>query len=107
VSPASSCPTLPYYLELTCGQIRRYGRDEPTILNSLLRMLRDVAAACRDDHQRADVAGQCDLILAELSEHLIKHDTEQVFDMADRVRQALAGDIHQAYLDRSGESRSI
>jgi uncharacterized membrane protein len=98
---------LPYYLELACGQIRRYGREEPTILISLLRMLRDVVASCRDDGQRAEVAHQCDLILAEVPEHLTKHDTEQVLDMADRVRQALAGDMHRAYLDRSGETRSI
>jgi uncharacterized membrane protein len=33
-----------YYLELSCGQVRRYGRHEPTVLVALPRVLRDAAA---------------------------------------------------------------
>ncbi|MDQ2585228.1 DUF2254 family protein [Saccharothrix yanglingensis] len=44
-----------YYLDLVCGQVRRCGRHEPTVLNALLRMLRDVTTATRDDEQRAAV----------------------------------------------------
>lgn len=33
----------PEYLDLSCGQIRRYGAAEPTVMLELLRMLREVA----------------------------------------------------------------
>ncbi len=98
---------LAYYLELACGQIRRYGRHEPTVLTALLRMLRDVAVATRDDDQRAQVADQTDLIVAELSSSLLKYDVDQGEDMAQRVRQALNSETRLAYWDRSGETRSI
>ncbi len=98
---------LAYYLELTCGQIRRYGRNESTVLTALLRMLRDVAVAAHDDDQRAQVADQIELIVAELPSSLLKHDVDQVEDMAERARQALRGETRLAYRDRSGETRSI
>ena len=98
---------LAYYLELACGQIRRYGRHEPTVLSALLRMLRDLAVAAHDDEQRAHIADQTDLVVAELPSALAKHDVDQVEDMAGRVRQALSGQTRRAYLDRSGETRSI
>ncbi|HEX8631125.1 MAG TPA: DUF2254 domain-containing protein [Catenuloplanes sp.] len=98
---------LPYYLELVCGPVRRYGRSEPTVLIALLRMLRDVASAVRDDAQREDLADQVGLIVGEVSETVAAHDAKQVQAMADRVRQAVDGDITGAYHDRSGETRSI
>ncbi|WP_189212574.1 DUF2254 domain-containing protein [Actinokineospora fastidiosa] len=97
---------LTYYLDLACGQIRRYGRREPTVLNALLRMLRDVAAAARDDDQRAAVAVQVDLITDEVDPSLSRYDVDGVEDMARRVRLALTGDLRAAYRDRSGETRS-
>jgi uncharacterized membrane protein len=98
---------LPYYLELVCGPIRRYGRSEPTVLIALLRMLRDVATTTRDDAQRAHLADQVSLIVKEVSDTVGSHDAEQVRAMADRVGQALSGDVRAAYDDRSGETRSI
>jgi uncharacterized membrane protein len=98
---------LPYYLDNVCGPIRRYGRAEPTVLIALLRMLRDGATAVRDDDQRAHLGRQTDLIVAELDDQPQGHDTATVRAMADRVRQAVHGDIHGAYADRSGETRSI
>ncbi|MFP3712120.1 DUF2254 domain-containing protein [Puerhibacterium sp. TATVAM-FAB25] len=32
-----------YYLDIACGQVRRYGRREPTVLIALLQLCRDVA----------------------------------------------------------------
>lgn len=43
---------LQYYVDLACGQLRRFGAAEPTILIALLRMLRDLATAVKDDQQR-------------------------------------------------------
>ncbi len=97
---------LTYYLDLACGQVRRYGRREPTVLNALLRMLRDVATATRDDDQRAAVAVQVDLVVDEVDPSLSRYDVDGVEDMARRVRQALTGDTRAAYRDRSGETRS-
>jgi uncharacterized membrane protein len=96
-----------YYLDLTCAQARRFGRDEPTVLTALLRLLRDVAAQARDDGQRRDIAEQCDLVVAEMSERLLPHDQAAVDDLADRVRQALAGRVDDAFRDRAGVTRSI
>jgi uncharacterized membrane protein len=98
---------LTYYLELVCGPIRRYGRNEPTVLIALLRMLRDVAVAARDDDQCAQIAAQTDLIATELPASLAKHDLVQVEDMVNRVRQALSGKVRLAYRDRTGETRSV
>lgn len=97
---------LEYYLELVCGPIRRFGRSEPTVLVGLLRMLRDVGCACRDDDQRAQVAAQAELIVAELPE-FESHDARTVTTMAERVQDALRGRTFEAYTDRSGETRSI
>ncbi|WP_106397005.1 DUF2254 domain-containing protein [Actinocorallia populi] len=98
---------LAYYLELACGQIRRYGRHEPAALNALLRMLRDVAAVARDDSQRDQIALQAGLIRAQLDRGLLPHDIDQVEDMFRRVHAALDGDLPSAYGDRSGETRSL
>ncbi|WP_432486084.1 DUF2254 domain-containing protein [Kineococcus esterisolvens] len=98
---------LRYYLDLVCGQVRRYGEHEPTVLAALLRMLRDVATAARTDEHRAEVERQVRLILAEVPESMVDADVEQVHDLAERVRTASAGDVRAAYHDRAGETRSI
>ena len=97
---------LPYYLDLVCGPVRRYGRDEPTVLVALLRMLRDVATSVRDDEQRAHVARQAELIIAEMHDGSA-HGAEQVHAMGRRVIQALDGLTGAAYRDRAGETRSV
>jgi len=96
-----------YYLDLVCGQIRRYGDREPTVLVALLRMLRDVAVAVRDPGQRAEVSRQVDLIVQEMPPSLPATDADSVRDLARRVAAALAGDTAAAYGDRAGETRSI
>jgi uncharacterized membrane protein len=98
---------LKYYLDLTCSQIRRSGRREPTILTAILRLLRDLAVHARDEGQRAEIATQVSLVLAELPDDLIEEDARYVHDTALRVRSALCGDVDTAYRDITGRTRSI
>jgi uncharacterized membrane protein len=98
---------LEYYLELSCGQLRRFGGSEPTVLTSILQMLRDVAVSCRDDEQRADIARAADNAVAQLPEQAAGDDAEAVRDMRRRVQCALDGDLVAAFADRAGETRSI
>ena len=98
---------LRYYLDLACGQVRRFGRDMPGVLTALLRMLRDVAANARSDEQRDEVARQVALILDEVSDELVEYDLAEVREFARRVELALSGDLAAAYDDRAGETRSI
>jgi len=98
---------LRYYLELACGQLRRFAAAEPTVLMALLRMLRDTAAACRDDDQREEIARSAHLVASARSPDLHPTDAEAVQDMCARVERALAGDVREAYRDRAGETRSI
>ena len=98
---------LRYYLELCCGQLRRFGGREPTVLSSILQMLRDVAVSCRDDAQRAEIARAADNALAQLPEQAAGDDAEAVRDMRRRVDLTLAGDTVAAFADRAGETRSI
>jgi uncharacterized membrane protein len=98
---------LRYYLDLCCGQLRRFGAAEPTVLMAVLRMLRDVAVACRDVEQRHEVARAAQLTAEELSDGVAAVDAEAVRTMHRRVEQALAGDVAAAYADRAGETRSI
>jgi len=98
---------LEYYVELACGQLRRFAAAEPTVLNALLRMLRDVATAVRDEEQRSVVRRAAEAIVAELEPGLLESDTAAVRDMCRRVLDALDGRVREAYADRSGETRSI
>lgn len=96
-----------YYLDLACGQVRRYGRREPTVLSALLRLLRAVALAVRTEEQAEEVRRQVRLVLAQMAEDLLPEDAEQVHDVARRVEQALSGQAAEAFADRAGETRSI
>ncbi|WP_249523623.1 DUF2254 domain-containing protein [Modestobacter marinus] len=98
---------LRYYLELCCGQLRRYGGSEPSVLGSVLQMLRDVAVSCRDDAQRAEVRRAADETLAQLPEQAAGADAEAVRDMRRRVELALTGELVAAFADRAGETRSM
>jgi uncharacterized membrane protein len=96
-----------YYLDLACGQIRRYGRREPTVLAALLRLLRDVALSVRDEEQAEEVRHQVRLVIAEMADDLLPEDAAQVHDVARRVEQVLAGEVADAFTDRAGETRSV
>jgi uncharacterized membrane protein len=96
-----------YYLDLACGQVARFGGSEPTLVTALLRMLRDVATACRDDGQRAEVARAADLVAGELSPEWSPTDTATVRLHHDQVTAALEGRTVDAFADRAGETRSM
>ncbi|MGY2067810.1 DUF2254 domain-containing protein [Blastococcus sp. SYSU DS0619] len=96
-----------YYLDLACGQVARFGGSEPTLVTALLRMLRDVAVACRDDEQRAEVERAADLVAGEHSPEWSATDTEFVGLHRDQVTAALEGRVVDAFADRSGETRSM
>lgn len=98
---------LRYYLDLASGQLRRFGAGEPTVLISLLRMLRDVAVSCRDDGQRADVRRAADLVRAQLQPQADEADAAGVLDLHRRVQDALQGRTEPAFADRAGETRSM
>ncbi len=96
-----------YYLDAATGQLRRLAGREPTVLQALLRMLRDVAVACRDDEQRAEVAHCAQLVADEVDDDLHAEDRRMVEDMLERVHLALGGRVRDAYADRAGETRSL
>ena len=98
---------LAYYLDLTCGQIRRYGSAEPTVLVALLRMLRDVAVSARDDEQRRHIAREARLVVDAAASSLLAEERSAVEEMQNRVLEALCGDPLVAFADRAGETRSI
>lgn len=98
---------LRYYLDLTCGQVARFGGSEPTLVTALLRMLRDVAVACRDDGQRAEVARAADLVAGELSSDWNDSDAGSVLLHREQVTAALEGRTVEAFADRAGETRSM
>jgi uncharacterized membrane protein len=98
---------LRYYLELACGQLRRFGGSEPTVLIALLRMLRDVAASCLDEHQRGEVRRAADLVAGEVGPSVGEADRSAVEDLRARVDAALRDDLRTAFTDRVGETRSM
>jgi uncharacterized membrane protein len=98
---------LRYYLDLVCAQVRRFGRGEPVVLTALLRLLRDMAVAARDEDQRREIASQAAMVVAQMSGDLLEEDADAVRDLARRVELALSGDADAAFRDRAGETRSI
>lgn len=98
---------LRYYLDLACGQLRRFAKDEPGVLSALLRMLRDVARASRDDAQRAEVREAAELVARQLPSDVLDEDAATVHALHARVLLALDGEVHAAYSDRVGETRSM
>lgn len=108
-------PDLPFYLALTCGQLRRYGAGEVAVMVALLALLRDTAAALWGrDGTRAVVSrdGQAVLdeavLLVEAAEQRLTQaaDLAVVRTAAAAVRAALAGDLRVAYAHRLDEALS-
>ena len=74
---------------------------------ALLRMLRDLATAVRDDQQATVVRRAAESIVATIDPSLRDADAEGVRDMCRRVLGVLDGRVREAYWDRSGETRSM
>ncbi|MFH0244571.1 DUF2254 domain-containing protein [Streptomyces sp. HK10] len=108
---------LRYYLDLACGQLRRYSSGEPTVLAALLRMLRDLAAAVREEGggdgwedgggDAAEVRRAAELVMDTMDSSVGPADAAQVHDLHGRVLAALEGRLLDAYTDRGGETRSV
>lgn len=67
-------PTFTDYLELSCGEIRRYGATEPAVLTALLGMLTDVAECATAGVQRDAVEVEIDRIEAAADRELHPED---------------------------------
>jgi uncharacterized membrane protein len=82
---------LAYYLDLACGQARRFGRAEPRVDRALLRILHSTGQFCRDDVGRSLVAQQVRLVLAD-AERAIEQpaDFVPVRKHAERVLREIA-----------------
>ena len=81
------------YLELVCGQIRRFGADEVHVARALLWMLREIAGVASPDHREL-IQAQADLICSTAERELPHaHDRELIARSASRVQRALAGDL--------------
>jgi len=77
-----------YYLDLACGQVRRYGRAEPRVVLALLRILRSTARFCVDDGRRALIADQVRLALADAEASIVQPaDLAPVRRLAESVLQ--------------------
>ncbi|MDN3293995.1 DUF2254 domain-containing protein [Streptomyces ficellus] len=96
-----------YYLDLACGQLKRFASREPTVLAALLRMLRDLAVVVHDREHVDEVRRAADAVRNALSPAVSEADAEQVHDLHRRVLIALEGHAMRAYGDRSGETRSV
>lgn len=81
-----------YYLDLACGQIRRYGRAEPRVMLALLRILRSTGRFCLDDATRDVVAAQVRLVVADAEAAIVQPaDFVQVRRDAETVLREVSG----------------
>jgi uncharacterized membrane protein len=90
---------LPYpgfatYLQLGCGQIRRYGAHEPLVLMALLQLLGSTAAHCVDASRRADVQAQIDQV--------VRVAERELSEPSDRAMVAAAAAGATAVVSRPG-----
>lgn len=82
---------LAYYLDLACGQARRFGRAEPRVDRALLRILHSTGQFCRDDVGRSVVAQHVRLVLADAERSIEQPaDFVPVREHAERVLREIA-----------------
>lgn len=65
-------PVFADYLDLACGQIRRYGAGEPAVCLALLRLLTTAASSVTDARRRAAVTDQARLVLAAAESRIVQ-----------------------------------
>lgn len=79
------------YLDLACGQIRRYGAAEPAVTTELLRMLLDVAGTDLTSLQLEAVRREADLVAAAAERHTAEpRDLGPLRDLHARVLRRTA-----------------
>lgn len=79
---------LEYFLDLACGQVRRYGQAAPRVMLALLRILQSTGQFCADDRGRRLVAAQVELVLDD-AERAIAQPADLVA-VRERATQVLA-----------------
>ena len=88
-------PSFGDYLDLACGQIRRYSAAEPDVLVALLSMLRDMSLGMQHDGPRRDRRGalvqQADAIMAAALRALVGDDADRVVAAHDDTLEWLRG----------------
>lgn len=90
------------FLELACGQIRRYGASEPAVTTALLQMLAVVAGAVDTDSELAAIWHEGELVIAAARE-----STRQAPDLIsveaawDALGRAIRGDRRPISVDAS------
>ncbi|MFI9722012.1 DUF2254 domain-containing protein [Streptomyces sp. NPDC052396] len=72
VRVAVAGPAFADYLDLACGQIRRYGAAEPAVCQALLRLLATAAASVTDAHRQAAITYQAELVLADAESRIAR-----------------------------------
>jgi uncharacterized membrane protein len=78
-----SAPSFAAYVDLACGQIRRYGAAEPTVTAALLVMLQDVQALVSDPAREQVLADEARLIVSDAERATCQPaDLRQVRDQA-------------------------
>jgi uncharacterized membrane protein len=81
-----------YFVDLACGQIRRYGCSEPRVMLALLRILRSTGGFCADDGTRAVLAEQVRLVLADAEAAIVQPaDLAPVRAYAEKVLREVSG----------------
>jgi uncharacterized membrane protein len=83
---------LAYFLDLACGQVRRFGAAEPRVVRALLRVLRATSMFCQTDADRALVAHQVQLVREDARAAIRQPaDLASVQEFADEVLQEVSG----------------
>jgi uncharacterized membrane protein len=78
------------YLDLACGQIRRFGGDEPEVAKALLELLDGVAESTASDDRRAVILANVRMIVAAVEEACAEEaDLLPVRAAAERVAATL------------------
>jgi uncharacterized membrane protein len=78
------------YLDLACGQIRRYGADEPAVAEALLDLLDGVAENTTSDDRRAVILDNLRMITAAAEQAVAEEaDLRPVWAAAERVTATL------------------
>jgi uncharacterized membrane protein len=85
-----SAPPFAAYVDLACGQIRRYGAAEPTVNAALLVMLRDVQALVSDPDRERVLAAEARLIVSDAERATCQ--PEDLRQVRDEAAPLLTGD---------------
>jgi uncharacterized membrane protein len=93
VRVAADRPDFDDYVDLACGQIRRYGAGEPAVTAALLDLVRQVAACVLTERQRSALEREAQLIVTAAERETVEPaDLDRVHRAATAAARALHGD---------------